>query len=345
MEFKNIYFYITIFIVIAILGFILKKAEKYFGTTNDYELIQNYLLNTSPLYSYGKPKIWIHSKFEINSRKWNSFNERNSTELNQPYINVCLKTIINHCANEFHICLIDDKSFTNLIPNWDIELNELNEPEKEHFRMLGLSQIVYHYGGFVLPNSFVCLQSLKSLYDEYKNGIFFAEEINRGKIVADETRDCFIGGMKFFYSAKQHPKMAEFIEWQKENLKSNFNSISFKINNLLENWIMNEWRKGEIDIICGKRIGIKSKINKPIEIDELLRNEYLPLDENVKLFGIYIDADELLLRQKYCWFASLDEEELFDKDCIIIDYMKKSLVETSNIYYEDTKIKSKISEF
>ena len=79
--------------------------------TDDYKLIEQYLLNDSPLYGYNRPKIWIHSKYELNARKWKDFQSRNSTDLNQPYIHATIKTIINHCGNDFNVCLIDDESF------------------------------------------------------------------------------------------------------------------------------------------------------------------------------------------------------------------------------------------
>jgi hypothetical protein len=50
------------------------------NSKDEYEMVKQYLLNESPLYGYNRPKIWIHSKYEVNSRKWKSFYSRNSTE-------------------------------------------------------------------------------------------------------------------------------------------------------------------------------------------------------------------------------------------------------------------------
>lgn len=341
---KDIFFYLTLFVIVVFLGFAVKKLQKYFEQPDEYHYIRNYLLNDSPLYNYNKPKIWIHSKFEVNARDWKQDNFRNSTDLNQPYLNVCLKTIINHCSRDFHICLIDDHSFANLIPSWDIQMEHIKEPEKEQYRNLGLTQLLYHYGGILLPNSFVCLSSLQPLYEQYENRIFFAEEVNRGVMNGNGKRDDFVAGLKIAHSPKQHPKLLEFIDLQRNRLKTNFNSASFKLNNSNTQWIEEQWKGGEVDVLCGKLFGIKSKINKPIEIDEYLRSDFLPFDEQTTPLGLYIDGDELLLREKYSWFAVLPEDELFDKDCIIVEYMKKSLVETSNIYYKDTKLPAKVSQ-
>ena len=58
-------------IALAIIG-----VASYFGNQlkdrldtkekDEYEMIKKYLLNDSPLYGFNKPKIWIHSKYEVN---------------------------------------------------------------------------------------------------------------------------------------------------------------------------------------------------------------------------------------------------------------------------------------
>ena len=63
---------------------------------DDYEKIQTYLLNDSPLYGYNRPKMFIHSKYEVNSRMWKSFQSRNNTDLNQPYLHLTIKSILNY---------------------------------------------------------------------------------------------------------------------------------------------------------------------------------------------------------------------------------------------------------
>ena len=42
------------------------KYNEYMNKNDDYNMIKMYLLNDSPLYGSNKPKIWIHSKYEIN---------------------------------------------------------------------------------------------------------------------------------------------------------------------------------------------------------------------------------------------------------------------------------------
>ena len=60
-------------------------------------------------------------------RGWD-FYSRNSKRLNQPYKDLCVESIVNHCSDSFKICLIDD-SFGR-IPDWNICMDSLADPVK-----------------------------------------------------------------------------------------------------------------------------------------------------------------------------------------------------------------------
>ena len=163
---KNIPLYILSIGVIFVVSSFSNKIKSSFESNNDEELIKQYLLNDSPLYGYNRPKLWIHSKYEVNSRKWKSFQSRNSMDLNQDYLHLTIKTIINHCGEDFNICLIDDESFEKLLPNWDVKIAHMAEPMKSHYRSLGMAQLIYVYGGMAVPNSLICMKNLKMFYDD-----------------------------------------------------------------------------------------------------------------------------------------------------------------------------------
>ena len=75
---------ISILLLASYFGTQIKEKMNLDNTDNEeHDLIKKYILNDSPLYGYKKPKLWIHSKYEINSRNWNSFQSRNNTDLNQ----------------------------------------------------------------------------------------------------------------------------------------------------------------------------------------------------------------------------------------------------------------------
>jgi hypothetical protein len=131
---KNISHYVVTGATILVASYFLNKYKQNFETNDEYDLIKKYLLNESPLYGYNRPKLWIHTKYEINARKWKDFYSRNSTDLNQPYLHLTIKTIVNHCGDDFNICLIDDDTFSKLIPSWDVDLSTVAEPMRAHFR-------------------------------------------------------------------------------------------------------------------------------------------------------------------------------------------------------------------
>ena len=141
---KYAYHYLFTIGVIAVAGYFSDKVKQGLSS-NDAEnnLIRQYLLNESPLYGFNRPKLWIHSTYEKNARQWKDFYSRNTTDLNQPYIHLTIKSVINHCGNDFNICLIDDETFSRLIPTWDINMAAVPEPARAMYRELGLMKLLY----------------------------------------------------------------------------------------------------------------------------------------------------------------------------------------------------------
>ena len=81
-------------------------------------------------------------------------------------------------------------------------------------------------------------------------------------------------------------------------------------------------------MIDGKKIGIKSKDDKPIFLDDLMEEKFLNLSGS---FGIYIPSDELLKRNKHNWLAVLSKEEIYNSNIAISKYLKASIVDVNTI--------------
>jgi hypothetical protein len=144
------------------IGFIYNKYKKTIDIEEQYsdgELIQKYLLNDSSLTKNNKPILWIHIEFDKNARSWESFGSRTSDNLNQPYQYLTIRNIIDHCGESFNVCLIDDDSFINIIPEWRTRVEHLPRPLRSHIRDLALATILHIYGGFLLPSSFICFET------------------------------------------------------------------------------------------------------------------------------------------------------------------------------------------
>lgn len=204
---KNIPKYLFMIGIILLASYVGKKYTKYIEgdeNKNEYKLIQEYLLNDSPLYGYNKPKIWIHTKYEYNARKWRSFQSRSSYDLNQPYIHLTIKSIVLHCADDFNVCLIDDDTFSKLIPSWTIDMKSIPDPLKTRYREYGIAQLIYYYGGMVVPNTFICRRNLKDLWLEGTEGdkAFICEYQNRtANSTAGGQKSSFLGDPNYIAGA------------------------------------------------------------------------------------------------------------------------------------------------
>ena len=337
-ESKYIYKYLG---AIAVLGFASyygnQIKQKMSNNDENDELIRKYLLNESPLYGMNRPKLWIHSKYEINARSWKDFQSRNSTDLNQPYLHQTIKTIINCCGNDFNICLIDDETFSKLIPDWDVNLATLSEPFRSNFREVGMLQLLYIYGGVVLPNSFICMKNVAPLYKDMlaQSKPFFAEEIN---LTSASSAGAFVPGMQVMGAQKACPTIRELITVLKQRNKSNHFSNEAKFTGQTSQLLNAKVNAGKATILDGRLIGIKSKGGKRILLDDLMGEDFLDLDCGA--YGIVVPADEVLSRSKHQWLAYLSTRELMKTKIILVKYLKASIVDTSNEYFASKEVKS-----
>lgn len=316
---KDATHYIFAFSLVILASYVGNSFKQKFSdsTSDEYELIKKYLLNESPLYGYNKPKIWIHSKYEVNARGWNS---RNSTNLNQPYLHLTIQSIIDHCGDDFHVCLIDDNTFSNLIPGWDTDVQHLPEPLKTNARKIGLTTLLYLYGGVIVPNSFVCSKSLKPLLDGGGGKPFVCEAINRTDTHRQMT---FIPDMFFMGAGRNNDVIFKMIDMLK---RSNQFTIEREFVGAENKWLQQAISDHKIDLIRGDKIGIKTKSGKPILLEDLMEDKFLDLSHDC--YGIYIPGDEVLRRTKYQWLANISRQELLrESNAAIVKYMKASMVD------------------
>ena len=342
---KDINYYIFAGTIVLVASFFANRAKQSFESPNDeHDLIRKYLLNDSPLYGYNRPKIWIHTKYDVNSRKWKDFYSRNTTDLNQPYIHLTIKTIINHCGDDFNVCLIDDESFSKLLPSWDIDLTIVAEPMRTHFRQLGMLQLIYYYGGMVVPNTFVCIKNLKPFYEEsiVGNRPFVCEAVNRTMNLSKQKHKLlFIPDIYFMGAVKNDPIILELMEHVKKINKSTFisNETDFlgEISELCLEYINGQ----KMNLVSGERIGVKTHGRKTILLDNLMEEEFLDLSSTA--VGIYIPEDEILNRPKYQWFAVLPSEQILKANMIISKYLMASIVDTTSEYTTTSEIRSVVA--
>ncbi len=300
MEAKTIYTYLGAIAVILVVSAYRNK----FGDANSKtdELIREYLLNESPLYGMNKPKLWIHTEYGINAREWRT-GERNTSKLNQPYIHLLIKTVIQKCGDDFNVCLIDDASFAKLLPNDpkflknDPKFLKNDQPLSKTQREYAFMQLLYVYGGIVMPNTFICLKSLVPL-------------------LATDNVPKFDIDLSVMSANKACPKLREISEnWL--NHDSHYNLFNNKKQKLLANH--------GVEFINPKLLGKADRKGAPILLDDLMAENYIQLSDDA--FGILIDGDEVLQRSKYKWLAYMSADELMQTQLVIVKYIKSAMVD------------------
>jgi len=326
---KNVAYYALTISLVALASYVATKFKSPFEENKDeYSLIRKYLLNDSPLEGYSKPKIWIHTKFEYNSRVWSSFHGRSSRDLNQPYLHVTIRSIIDQCGDDFHVCLIDDDTFSKLIPSWDVDMHSLAEPVKSWIRMIGLCELVYYYGGMVVPNSFLCFANLSHMYSQAtaNNRPFVCESVNRNVnlIKQGDRRLAFLPSLYFMGANKNNETVLELVKFMKSRMQMPHFSADRDFLGEVEYWCLDRIDYGHMNLVGGEVIGVKTDKKKPVLVDHLMEEDYLPLSN--QCVGVYIPEDEILARTKYQWFAVMPTRQILESNFILSKYMRIAML-------------------
>ena len=327
---KNLGFHMVFalsFVLIAsFVGNNFRQSFSKIDDNDDYDMVRKYLLNESTLYGDNRPKIWIHSTHDINARKWKNFMSRNSTDINQPYLYLTVQSIINHCGDDFHICLIDDNSFDKLLPEVAYNISSMEKTMKEKYRNINLCKLLQKYGGIVVPDSLLCLKSLTPLYKqcEKERKPFMVEQIIRTPNT--EHLKPYLPSLYCIGCPKKCPMMQTIID-----KISHFDNDHFHQENVFqsefEKWANDQCKSDRITCVDGGVFGIKDKIGKPILIDDLMSEHFIDVDPT-KLLGIYIPKYEILKRPKYEYFSILPADQILNSNHILGKYFKMSMVDS-----------------
>ncbi len=314
------------FIILVAFGILFQKyLEKQARTRNgigdNYNDVKQYLLNESSLAKSKKPIMWIYTPYEYNSRDWLSFGSRSSYNLNQPYLNLCVRSIIKHCDKSFTICIIDDNSFAKLIPGWNIDLSMAGDPIVSNIRQLAMSKLIYNYGGISVPISFLCFKDLIDMYERGTNSdkMFVCENVNTN---ISATNNQFYPDTTFFGAKKKNEQLNSFIEYLQRIVSSDYTAQSEFLGNF-DKWANKMVNKKQINMIPGTDVGTKTIDNNPVLVDDLLSEDYIKFYDG--MYGIWIPSETILKRRNYEWFARLSNEQIFQSKFILAKYFVLAL--------------------
>ena len=309
-----------LFFILIVVGILYKKFEdKRMSeeTTEDYESIQKYLLNDVTLAKSKKPILWIHVPYEYNSRKWLSFGSRSSFDLNQPYLYLTVKSIITQCSQSFTICIIDDNAFHKLIPGWEVNMTRISSPILNNVRTLGLLKLLYIYGGILCPISFLCMKNLEGLYNKGTSGgkMFLCETNNRN--TTSSTYD-FYPSLSFCGAPKESMILSNLIDFIQRTSSKDLTAESVFLGDF-DRWSESRIKSGQINLIDGTEIGVKTVDDKHIIVDDLMSHQSLNVFPGT--YGILIPASDLLNRIKFEWFTRMSAKQVLESDTIIGNYL------------------------
>ena len=343
---KNGINYIYIILIGLVILYLCQRYQKKMDRENldeDNNMIQKYLLSSSEdfrLNKSSKPILWIFVPHAYNSRNWLSFGSRSSENLNQPYLYLTVKSIIDKCDNSFHICIIDDYSFSKLLPNWKINMDKMSYPMKRYIIDLGLTKLLYMYGGMRVPISFVCNRDLISLYFQgiENDTPFLCEFVNRN---VTSTYLDFYPSIEFMGTNRENPIIGELIEFMQITISQDYTD-EIKFLGEFDIWCDKKRKDNKIRLIDGSLIGTKTIDNQQILIDNLLSEDYIKI--NKKTYGIYIPQKELMSRHHYNWFLRMSPQQVLEGNMIISKYILLANVPNGNINIVE-KMRNKKSHY
>jgi hypothetical protein len=321
MSITNVIIVFIILIGVVVLYQKYNERHSYISESDNYGLIQSYLLNDSNsdlLKSKNKkPIMWIHIPYEYNARHWESFGSRSSRHLNQPYLYLTAKSIIKNCDDSFTICFIDDKSFGKLLPNWNIDLSLISDPIVDYTRKMAIAKLIYHYGGISVPLSFLCFKNLYSLYKDgtRNNKMFVGENIDYN--ITSTTHE-FYPNIEFMGAEKGNEIIGQLIQFMEITISNDYTAQAEFLGDF-NRWINFRVENGQVNLIDGKYLGIKTLDDEIVSIESLLGEDYINYYK--EMYGIWIPNKMILKRKAYGWFVRMSEDQVLKSNFILAKYI------------------------
>ncbi|NDC89737.1 MAG: hypothetical protein EB075_13245, partial [Bacteroidetes bacterium] len=288
-----------------------------------------------------KPMIWIHVEREWNARKWAHFFERGSHDINQPYLYLTIKTIADKCGDHFNIAVIDDDSFSNILPNWNVDMSIIDGPLKRNMRQLALAQLLYHHGGLSVPPSTICVHNLihmhkhgtahgRDMYigqfpnhSEYR---FDANALEKSAYQVERvsSKKRFKASPVIMGCVPKSIAMKKLVLFLEQHHGADPDSSEHQFSDHIGAFCQRLFDQKLANMIDGQMLGTRTSKNKPVTIHDLMSSSYLDLNHET-LFCIHVPHQEILQMPKYAWFAYLPVAQAIHSDTTIGKWLSKTL--------------------
>jgi hypothetical protein len=295
-------------VMISIASFLVyrhyQNTERDFDEKEHYYYVKDYFIGDDRIRS-GKPYLWVHVQGDFNARDWENFGSRGSKELNQPYMYLTIKSILERCQESFNVCLIDDDSFRHLIPKWKVNMDLLPSPSKEHYRQFGLTCILYHYGGMTVPASMLVLKDLHPLYKRSLQ----EKDAFTVQTAVDYPDPKFMGSLRNGDTLHRMLGVAGALLQTDVTAEADFQKA------------LSRWCNQNTEVVCGGHIGVKKTCGNHVDLADLLGCNPMLLHSD--LYALYFPAEEIIRRPKYAWFARMSVHQIMESDLELVNYLEK----------------------
>jgi hypothetical protein len=299
---NGIVLYIVLFIILFVFlnyNYYKEKKREYIAEKRQEELVLDDFFYHKDLLSKSKRrKIWVYIPIEKNSRVWESFGSRTSTHLNLSVMNLCIKSIIDWCAQSYDIILFTDHDIGEILKT-GVDLSTLSGDVLDKHRQLSILEILYEYGGILVPPTLYLRNNIKQ--QDESDRWFVCDAVNtENSSTHDRLPSMFITGAP----AKDN-QLRAYIDCLSKDVREDF----------IENYFV----KNDIFVLDGCIFGTKNKNNENITLDDLMANKKLNLHElNV---GLYLPYRELMSRTYYKWYCKMSERQVLGCNCAFSYYM------------------------
>ncbi len=299
---NGITLYLIVFIVLFLFlnyNYYKEKRRNFIAEKRKETLpLDDFFYHPDILSRSNRRKIWIYIPLEKNARAWESFGSRTSTHLNLSIMNLCIKSIIDWCSQSYDIVLFTQDDISEILKS-KLDLSTLSGDVLEKQRHLYLLEILYEYGGILLPPTLYMRNNMK--HQDVLDRWYVTDMVN----THHESSSKRISSAIITGAPPKDPELRRYIDFlEKENQ---------------EQFSANYFRQHHVFVLDGTIFGTKNKRNENITLDDLMSTQKLHLPEyNI---GLYMPYRELMERTLYKWYCKMSEPQILECQCAFSYYM------------------------
>lgn len=297
---------------------IVKVSNSNIMDSDEDEHISNYYLdNYLHMDRLRKDKIFIHIPFEMNSRSYLDFSSRNSTELNIPLCEMCIKSVIKHCSSNYDIVIYTNYNAKHIIADEDKDdLCNISNPERlsgvdlRQWESYCKARILKKYGGIVMEPTFFFMKCPNK--NILKPSVFTISTFaNEGRSVSENLT--IPSTSNLIGSPKNDNNLNLYCEYLKNQCVNHYSEDHKHFDKSYEHLSL-------LPSYCPKMIGVMDSQNNVIYTNYLLQDKLINLHYDT--FCLFIDIDYLKKYRKYGYILTMSEKQILESNTFLSKIMK-----------------------